>query len=134
MRRQCCCDASWRCTSCIASLSCGNLSQIRGSHLNGTSLTSKMPPAPLYVRTSLPLVTDHMWRFLSKDPEARSSPLGENATEYTGCVCCVRWCKHSPVSPFHSLHRAAIPLRGSHVKSWLTGAWRYSNHPKVYTI
>ena len=101
--------------------------------MTGTSLTSKMPPAPLYVRTSLPLVTDHMWRFLSKDPEARSSPLGENATEYTGCVCCVRWCKHSPVSPFHSLHRAAIRLRGSHVKSWLIGAWRYSNHPKVYT-
>ena len=35
---------------------------------------------------SLPSLTDQMWRFLSKLPEAMNSPSGEKATLYTGSL------------------------------------------------
>jgi hypothetical protein len=48
--------------------------------------TSKMPPLPAYVLTILPSFNDHMCKDLSRDPLAIYSPLGLNATEYTGCL------------------------------------------------
>lgn len=48
--------------------------------------TSKMPPLPLYVFKILPSLTDHMCRHWSREPLAKYSPPGLNATEYTGCL------------------------------------------------
>lgn len=46
--------------------------------------TSKIPPLPAYVLTILPSFNDHICMDLSRDPLAKYSPLGLNATEYTG--------------------------------------------------
>ena len=62
-----------------------------------------MPPAPLYVRTREPSRTLHTSRLLSNEPLASSWPLGEKATEYTGCVCRVSAKMHCPVSASHNL-------------------------------
>lgn len=48
--------------------------------------TSKIPPLPVYVLTILPLFSDHMCIDLSRDPLAKYSPFGLNATEYTGSL------------------------------------------------
>jgi hypothetical protein len=48
--------------------------------------TSKIPPLPVYVFTIFPSFTDHMCMHLSIDPLAKYSPLGLNATEYTGSL------------------------------------------------
>ena len=66
--------------------------------------TSKMPPAPLKVRTRAPPGTDQMWSCLSKLPLASQRPSGLKATEYTGCVCCMRVLTQVPVSISHNLH------------------------------
>ena len=42
--------------------------------------TSKIPEPPLSVLTKAPLLTSHICRHLSKDPEARRSPDGLKAT------------------------------------------------------
>jgi len=49
-------------------------------------LTSNIPPFPVYVFTILPSFTDHICTYLSIEPLARYSPLGLNATEYTGSL------------------------------------------------
>lgn len=48
--------------------------------------TSNIPPVPLYVFTTFPSLVDHMCKLWSKDPLAKYSPFGLNATEYTGCL------------------------------------------------
>lgn len=48
--------------------------------------TSNIPPLPVYVFTIFPSFKDQTCMDLSRDPLARYSPFGLNATEYTGSL------------------------------------------------
>lgn len=64
--------------------------------------TSNIPPVPLYEWTNCPVCVDQICTHLSKLPDARKRPSGENATEYTGSLCLVNVFKQVPFSTSHN--------------------------------